>query len=93
MSATNVGEIYYITERRFGSGAGEKITKDIFQLPLEIQQPDMKQILAAARIKAQYPLSYVDAFVVALSQKINGIIVTGDPEFRNIEDIAEIIWL
>ncbi len=93
MSAISVGEIYYISERRRGSDTGKAIIEDIFQLPLEIQEPNMKQILVAAQIKAYHPLSYADAFVVALSQEKNGIIVTGDPEFHYVEKKMKVLWL
>ena len=93
ISAMSVGEIYYITERRLGPGKGKAITSDILQLPLEIQEPNMEQILAAAQIKAYHPLSYADAFVVALSKEKKGTIVTGDPEFRHVENTTKILWL
>ncbi len=93
MSAINVGEVFYIAERCFGSGTGRAISQDILQLPIEIREPNVAQILTAAQIKAQYPLSYADAFVVALAREIKGIIVTGDSEFRHVENITKILWL
>ncbi|MBL6983514.1 MAG: PIN domain-containing protein [Anaerolineales bacterium] len=45
------------------------------------------------RIQANYALSYADAFIVALAQEENGIILTGDPEFQSVTEIVHIEWL
>jgi ribonuclease VapC len=49
--------------------------------------------LAAAEIKAQYPLSYADAFAVAAAMEFSAAIVTGDPEFKAVESYASVLWL
>ena len=38
-------------------------------------------------------MSYADAFAIALAQELNATIVTGDPEFRSVEKIVDILWL
>ena len=53
----------------------------------------MARVLAAAQIKTQYPISYADAFAVALAQELNATIVTGDPEFKQVESIVTLFWL
>ena len=53
----------------------------------------MARILSAAHIKARYSISYADAFVVALSHEKKGIIVTADPEFKQVESLVDILWL
>jgi len=50
-------------------------------------------VIPAAQIKTQYPISYADAFAVALAQELNAIIVTGDPEFKQVESIVTLFWL
>ena len=51
--------------------------------------------MKAGRIKAKFTLSLADAFVAALGQIQNAKIVTGDPEFRPLEEAGEIrvVWL
>lgn len=44
-------------------------------------------------IKAHYRLSYADAFAVALAQKLDAVVVTGDPELKSVEELAHIEWL
>ncbi len=50
-------------------------------------------VLSAARIKAEYSLSYADCFAAATARKFNAVILTGDPEFKNIEHFVEIEWI
>ncbi len=93
MSAINLGEIIYIIERNLGRGTADSILHDIFRLPLQFVESTMTRILSAAHIKAQYAISYADAFVVALSHERKGIIVTADPEFKQVESLVDILWL
>jgi predicted nucleic acid-binding protein len=41
--------------------------------------------MAAAEIKAQYPIAYAAAFAVAKAQRKNARIITGDPDFRKVQ--------
>jgi len=52
-----------------------------------------QRVLAAAHIKAHYPLSYADAFAVALAQELDATVVTGDPEFKTAESLVPVLWL
>ena len=40
-----------------------------------------------------YLLSFNDCFAVSNARRENAIIVTGDPDFKNVEHIVEIEWL
>ncbi len=39
-----------------------------------------------------YYLSFADCFVVTPARKMDAVIMTGDPEFKNVEHIIEIEW-
>lgn len=93
LSVINLGEIAYITEREQGTSATRRALAAIDQLPLKIIEADRRMSLAAAHIKAHYPISYADAFVVALAQEMQAMILTGDPEFSKIEHLAAVEWL
>lgn len=93
MSAINLGEVVYIIERKLGRDTAESILHDIFRLPVKIAESTMSRILAAANIKAQYAIAYADAFVVSLSKEKKGIIVTADPELKQVESLVDILWL
>ncbi len=93
LSLINLGEVFYIFKRERGLKQAEEMILDIDQLPLEKAEIDWLKIKEAAIIKADYPISYADAFTIGLAKELNGSIVTGDPEFEKIEDIVPIIWI
>ena len=93
LSVINLGEVVYDTERDNGRDAAEEALASIRRLPISIIGAEENRVLAAAHIKANYRVSYADAFAIALAQELNATIVTGDPEFRNAERIVDILWL
>ena len=93
ISIINVGEVLYTIERSKGLTSAHGALTLIQSLPIEILPADNQTVLAAAHIKANYAVSYADAFVVVAAQKINGIIMTGDPEFGEVTQLAQIVWL
>ncbi len=93
LSVINLGEAAYITERELGASATRRVLAAIDQLPIKIIEADRRMTLAAAHVKAHYPISYADAFVVALAQQMQAVLLTGDPEFGKIEHLVVIEWL
>ena len=65
----------------------------IDQLPLQTVAADRGLTLAAAHVKAHRAIAYADAFVVALAQQQEARVVTGDPEFKLVEDLVGVHWL
>ncbi len=53
--------------------------------PLEIVPNECDHVLDAERVKATYPLSYADAFAVAMAIRLETTAVTGDPEPAAVE--------
>jgi predicted nucleic acid-binding protein len=93
ISTINVGEIYYQMFRLLGIIKANEALTDLRQLPVTLCQATEERVLSAARIKARYPVSYADAFAIALAQEYDGLVVTGDPEFNAVDSIIEIVWL
>ena len=93
LSVINLGEIIYITERKLGPNTSENTLEDIFRLPIQLAEANMDRVLSAAHIKAQYAISYADAFVVSLAQELKATIATTDPEFKKVESLTNILWL
>jgi ribonuclease VapC len=60
------------------------------QTAIEVLPADRKTVLAAAHIKANYAISYADAFVAAAAIEHNAPIITGDPEFESLGGLIEI---
>jgi predicted nucleic acid-binding protein len=93
MSMINVGEILYIASRRRGAQRAEEMLADLRALPITLCAASEQRILAAARIKAEFTLSYADAFAVGLAQDLNATLVTGDPEFQSVDQRIPILQL
>ena len=93
ISIINLGEILYSIERRYGFTKAQDTLALITRMPIEILPADNQTVLAAAHIKANHPISYADSFVIVAAQKINGIIMTGDPEFEEVAELVQIEWL
>ena len=93
LSIISLGEILYITERRGGLVKAQDTLALIQQLPIEILPADEQTVFAAAHVKANYPISYADSFVVVAGTQEKATIITADPEFRAVEQIVSVEWL
>ena len=93
MSLINFGEVFYTTGRKLGEDKAKEIQHDLMLLPIQLAEVTKARILAAAQIKMKYPISYADAFAVSLAQEMNAAIVTGDPEFKQVESLVTLFWL
>lgn len=79
MSWINLGEVAYVLQRRAGAEEAATVVAQLRgRLTLDLPDPDL--VLAAAAVKADYPLAYADAFAVATAQKHEALLLTGDPE-------------
>ena len=47
----------------------------------------------AGRLKASHPISYADCFAAALAGQLNTKVVTGDPEFKKLENEVGVEWM
>jgi len=92
-SIINYGECLSVIERELGLEHAQRAVGIIDQLALHVAPVDRSLVFEAAHVKARYPLSYADAFSVALAKRHNGRVMTGDPEFQAIEPEIAIHWL
>ena len=90
VSWINLGEVYYNIARKKGLNAANETLEDIKKLSIRLHAPSKSDILSAAKIKSEHKLSYADAFAVSLAQKINGVIVTGDPEIILLKNFVKV---
>jgi len=95
LSLINLGEALYITERERGLVEARRALGAIDQLPLEIVGVSRSTVLAAAHIKARFPIAYADAFAVVTAQERAGVVITGDSEFRPLVEagLVAVEWL
>lgn len=93
LSVINLGEIYYITHRERDPVSANHALSIIDALPIKIIMADKEIALKAAELKARHSMAYADTFAAAVGIINNGIIVTGDPEFKQLQSLAKIKWL
>lgn len=85
LSIINLGEVYYRIGKVRGLDEAEETLADIRRLPLTILSATDEVVLAAARFKSSYAISYADAFAAAVTEQYDAILVTGDPELELLE--------
>ncbi len=93
MTTINYGEICYIVLRECGQVKLNEIEKIIETLPIEIIDVDINLARQAAHFKALKKISYADCFAAALAKIHKGEIITGDKEFKVLEDEVKILWI
>lgn len=93
INAVNLGEIIYSTKREFGDQKKLEVLANIERLNFNILTVSNSLIFQAAEYKAQYRISYADCFILASAIEHKAIIVTGDPEFKNVEHLVNIMWV
>jgi predicted nucleic acid-binding protein len=89
----NLGEIIYMTKRRFGDNKKVEILGRVHQLGFKILPAPEALVYKAAELKADYPISYADCFALACALEQSAILVTGDPEFKKVDHLISIQWI
>ncbi|MFA5181766.1 MAG: type II toxin-antitoxin system VapC family toxin [Syntrophales bacterium] len=89
----NLGEIVYLTKRRFGDEKKMEVLSRIYQLGFKILSIPDSLVFQAAELKAQYALSYADCFALACSINHAAVLVTGDHEFKTVAHLIAIEWI
>jgi len=93
ISLINLGEIVYLTKRRFGDEKKIEVLSRIYQLRFKVLSIPDSLVFQAAELKAQYALSYADCFALACAINHSAVLVTGDPEFKSVEHLVTIEWI
>jgi len=94
MNDINVGEVYYILARERGVHAADYFLDIIMpSLPITLLTNSLNEVLEAARLKSRFTISYADCFAAASAIREKAEIITGDPEFKQLEKEVEIEWI
>ncbi len=93
LNVINMGEVIYTVQRRFGQQAKMDVLKHINLLDIVILPAPNDLVFRAAELKARYAMSFADTFALASALEHNATIVTGDPEFRQVEQLVRILWV
>lgn len=93
IAAPNWAEVCYQVERKIGSRRWASTREKLLALPIEIVPADQAAAEAAGAIKASKKMSLADCFAAALAARVKGDLLTGDPEFLEVEGSIKIVWL
>jgi len=95
LCVVNWGEIYYSIARAEGEAIAEQKAADLATLAIELVGvgEDLQLVREAARLKASKKMAYADCFAAALARLRNVELVTGDPEFKEVDKEIKISWL
>ena len=93
MTEVNYAEVQYIIRRKDGEAAWRIVADELVTLPIEFRPADRPLADQAADFKTRFKLSLADAFAAALAKSRKAELVTGDLEFKQVEDEIRIAWL
>ena len=89
----NWGEVIYHALRNGGENMAMLAEDAMRALPLQIVEANKEVTLHAAHLKAFKKMSYADCYAAALAVKRKCELVTGDKEFKQVEDTVKIRWM
>ena len=93
MTEVNYAEVKDIVLRKDGGARWAEVARDLPTLPIEFHPADRELADLAADFKSRFNLSLANAFAAALAKKHKAELVTGDPEFKEVEKEIKIQWL
>lgn len=93
MSVVNVCEVWYILAREVSEAEADSSVNDLRQLGIHIQDADWETAQEAARFKAKGKISLGDCFAAALAKQLKADLVTGDTEFKQVENHIKVHWV
>lgn len=93
MTVVNIGEVWYILARRMSPAEADSSIAELRQLGIEFVDADWKLANEAARFKSKNKMSFADCFAAALAKENKADLVTGDQEFKQVEDEVRMLWV
>lgn len=93
MTVVNVGEVWYIIAREVSEEEANSSVKELRDLRIQFENVDWELTQEAARFKSQNKMSYADCYAAALAKVKKADLVTGDQEFKPLEEQIKITWV
>ena len=93
MTEVNYAEVKYMIQRKDGADGWAEAAKILIALPIEFHPENRELADLAADFKSRVSFSLADAFASALAKKHKADLITGDPEFKQVEKEIRIAWL
>jgi PIN domain nuclease of toxin-antitoxin system len=93
IASPNWAEVRYQVERKVGTRRWTETRARLLSLPIDIVPVDQDLAEDAGALKAVHRMSLADCFAAALTAKVKGEVLTGDPEFKSVQDHIRVVWL
>jgi predicted nucleic acid-binding protein len=93
MTVVNVGEVWCIIAREVSEEEANNSIKELHDLRIQFVDVDWELTQEAARFKSHHKMSYADCYAAALAINRNAELVTGDKEFKSLQDEIKISWI
>lgn len=93
ISVVNLGEIWYSISRATSPKTADQYIGEINGMAIEVVDVDWQLTRQAAEFKANGNISYADCFAAALAKAKKAELITGDKEFKLLENEIKISWL
>lgn len=93
MSVVNLGEVWYSIARTNSPETADQYIHEIKGMGIEIVDIDWTLTRQAAVFKVNGNISYADCFAAALAKLRKAELITGDKEFKALQDEIKISWI
>ncbi len=93
MSIINVGEVWYSFAKQISETEADRAIFELKELGVEFINIDWDLTRRAAIYKSKNKMSYADCFAAALAKQEKAELLTGDKEFKQVENDIKVIWL
>jgi len=93
MSVVNLGEVWYSIARTNSPETADQYVHEIKGMGIEIIDADWTLTRQAAAFKVKGNISYGDCFAAALAKLRKAELVTGDKEFKVLQNEIKISWI
>ncbi len=93
ITVVNVGEVWYTIAREISEEEANSSVKELHDLRIQFEDVNWELTREAARFKSRHKMSYADCYAAALANSHKADLVTGDREFRVIENQVKIHWV
>jgi len=93
MTVVNAGEVWYIVARRTSAAEADRTLRLIEEIGVRLVDVDAGLTRIAAGYKVKGKISFADCYAAALTKHLKATLVTGDAEFKQLEDEISILWL
>jgi predicted nucleic acid-binding protein len=93
ISVVNAGEVWYIIARETSVTDADRSITELRHLGIAFIDADWTLAHEAGRFKSKHKMSFADCFAAALAKQKKALLLTGDPEFKQVEQQITINWL